>query len=101
MIDPKNQNYDPEAATFVPGGSSGGSLARTGNALQTPVPSSPPGSEAPTILEGALPPVAPGTRPHPPPTPVTPGTPPAPGALLLQPGSRLGNRNQTTPNLAD
>src|SRR5207302_3606241 len=95
MIDPKNQNYDPEAATFVPGGSSGGSPARTGNAVQTPVPSSPPGdSEAPTMLEGALPPLTPVTRQNPPPTAVTPGSTPAPGALLLQPGILLGNRYQ-------
>jgi eukaryotic-like serine/threonine-protein kinase len=95
MIDPKNQNYDPEAATFVPGASSGGSPARTGNAVQTPLPSSPPGgSEAPTMLEGALPPMAPVTRQNPPPTAVTPGSPPAPGALLLQPGILLGNRYQ-------
>ncbi|MFL6302231.1 MAG: protein kinase domain-containing protein [Candidatus Sulfotelmatobacter sp.] len=95
MIDPKNQNYDPEAATFVPGGSSGGSPARTGNAVQTPLPSSPSGgSEAPTMLEGALPPMAPVTRQNPPPTAVTPGSPPAPGVLLLQPGILLGNRYQ-------
>ncbi|MGE5081349.1 MAG: protein kinase domain-containing protein, partial [Acidobacteriota bacterium] len=93
MIDPKNQNYDPEAATFVPGGSSGGSPDRTGNAVQTPLPSSPPGgSDAPTMLEGALPPMAPVTRQNPPPTAVTPGSPPV--GALLQPGILLGNRYQ-------
>jgi eukaryotic-like serine/threonine-protein kinase len=93
MIDPKNQNYDPEAATFVPGGSSGASPTRTGNAVQTPLPSSPPGgSEAPTMLEGALPRMAPVTRQNPPPAAVTPGSPSA--SALLQPGILLGNRYQ-------
>jgi len=60
MSDPKQQNYDPEAATFVPGG---GSPARTPSqapqAVKTPMPD--PG-EAATMLEGALPPLAPITR---------------------------------------
>ena len=94
MIDPKNQNYDPEAATFVPGGSSGGSPARTDNAVQTPVPSSPPDSEAPTMLEGALPPMAPSLARTRLPQRSRQVLPPTPGALLLQPGILLANRYQ-------
>ena len=60
-----------------------------------PVPSSPAsGSEAPTMLEGALPPITPVTRQNPPPAAGTPGSSPGPGALLLQPGILLANRYQ-------
>lgn len=89
MVDPKDQSYDPDAATLVPdGGSLGASQARRDQALATPPPSSTPTpSDAPTILEGALPPLPP------PPTGVPhlskPGTF---GATLLQPGTVLGNR---------
>ncbi len=50
------------------------------------------------MLEGALPPMAPVTRQNPPPAALTPGSPTPPGstlgALLLQPGTILGNRYQ-------
>ncbi len=100
MVDPKDQNYDPEAATLVPGGGTGGlSPAHTDSAVQTPSPDTPdrPPSEAPTMLEGALPPLPPVTRQNPPPPPASPVSPAPPsslGALVLQPGSLLGNRYQ-------
>ncbi len=49
------------------------------------------------MLEGALPPLPPVTRQNPPPPPASPVSPAPPsslGALVLQPGSLLGNRYQ-------
>jgi eukaryotic-like serine/threonine-protein kinase len=98
MVDPKDQNYDPEAATLVPGSDSG--PVQTQNGVQTPNPVSVPGksSEAPTMLEGALPPLPPVTRQNPSPRVGSPVSP-APsnsmfGALLLQSGTVLGSRYQ-------
>ena len=100
MIDPKDPNYDSEAPTLVPGsGSSGSSPSRTDHAVQTPVPNSVPdlGSEAPTMLDGALPPMAPVTRQNPPPSVARPDSS-SPGntlgALFLPPGTILGHRYQ-------
>jgi tetratricopeptide (TPR) repeat protein len=102
MTDLKDQRYDDEAATLVPDrGSSGVSPAAEKNNV-VPAPVSPDAagfSEAATILEGALPPLAPVTRQNLPPggrvTPVSPSTPSSSlGLPLLQPGTVLGNRYQ-------
>jgi eukaryotic-like serine/threonine-protein kinase len=101
MAHRRDQNYDLEAATQVPG-SSPPAAARTHEqqAIETPTPDSnpPASSEAPTLLEGALPPLPPGTRQTPPPgrVPATsPGSPQSTfGAPLLQAGTVLGNRYQ-------
>src|SRR5947209_1017234 len=101
MSDPKDQGYDPEAATLVPGsGASGPSVPDFKNtAVQTPAPVT-PGADvygAETILEGALPPFAPVTSQIPSAgrgtTPVSPGV--ASNVLsgrLLLPGMVIGNR---------
>jgi hypothetical protein len=94
------QDYDPEAATFVSDGdSSGSSPTHTKNAVgSTPpgLPGSSAFSEAPTMMEGAPPPHAPVTRQNPPPGTVKPVSPAPPssgfGALTLQTGTVVGNR---------
>ena len=97
MIDPKDPNFDHEAATLVPDGRSSPPAPKN-TAVQTPPPdsSSPESSEAPTMLEGALPPLPPITRPNVAGGRVTPVTPIPPGStfagLMLPPGTVLGNR---------
>jgi serine/threonine protein kinase/tetratricopeptide (TPR) repeat protein len=96
------QDYDPEAATFVSEGGSGGSApTHTKNAVETPAPGTPESSafsEAATMMDGALPPLAPATSQNPPPGTVRPLSP-APtssgfGALTLHAGTVVGNRYQ-------
>jgi tetratricopeptide (TPR) repeat protein len=102
MTDLKDQRYDDEAATLVPDRGSSGVSPAAGKNNVVPAPVSPDAaglSEAATILEGALPPLAPVTRQNLPPggrvTPVSPSTPSSSlGLPLLQSGTVLGNRYQ-------
>lgn len=108
MADPNDQNYDPEAATLVPGdGSQEPGRGHKQQAVKTPAPAtnSAAGSDAPTILEGALPPLPSIARQNPPPGRV-PATSPGPpqstfGASLLPPGTLLGNRYQVIQMLGE
>jgi tetratricopeptide (TPR) repeat protein len=89
MSDPKENRYDPEAATFVAGSEAPARPpAHVNQTVQTPVPDS---SEAATMLEGAPPPLPPITNL----AAVSPRKPTtAPNSLLLQPGTVLGSRYQ-------
>jgi serine/threonine protein kinase/predicted Zn-dependent protease len=101
MSESKDQNQDSEPVTLVPDSDSGILPVGAQNAAQTPASGYSPSSasEAPTLLEGALPaPSPPITRQNFPPTQANPSsyspprTPLSP--LLLQPGTVLGNRYQ-------
>jgi serine/threonine protein kinase/tetratricopeptide (TPR) repeat protein len=102
------QNYDPEAATFVSGSSPGGSLP-THTRVVAEIPAADlaeqtASSEAQTMLEGALPPLPPVTRQNAPPGAVTPISP-SPfrtfGTFFLQSGTILGNRYQVVEMLGE
>src|ERR1700756_68469 len=98
MDDPKPRRLDIEAATLVPDRNPvSPTPAQGSNVPQTPKSpfDSSQGFEAPTILEGALPPLAPVTgqkpppdRDSPPPTASTFGSP------ILPPGMVIGSRYQ-------
>jgi tetratricopeptide (TPR) repeat protein len=101
MSEPKESTYDREAATLVPDSSSSGvPPSEKNDGMETPAPVLPEAAglfEAATTLEGALPPLAPVTHQNPPPGSRVPSDSPAQlssssGALLLQPGTILGNR---------
>ena len=107
MSDPKTQKHDHEAGTLVPDSGASGvpPPAEKSNVVRMPGPVSPADddfSEAATMLEGALPPLAPVTPvtgPKAPPggrvTPVSPAPPASSfSVLLLPPGTVLGNRYQ-------
>ncbi len=96
MDDSKKQKYEPEAPTLVP--DSGASTYRESGqknaSRQTPALTQTDGSsEAPTMIEGALPPLTPLT--HPASSPASQLPPPASsmwGGVLLQPGTVLASR---------
>jgi len=99
MGDPKKQEHDAEAATFVPLGSARPSGSpQDATAVQTPPP-----SEAPTIVDASPPPQQPGGPDAPtimmgPQVPSSRSTPPTGasvsgwGGITLQSGVVLGNR---------
>src|SRR5579864_4044717 len=96
MDDPKQRRIEIEAATLVPDRNPvSPSPAQDSSAPETP--KSPfdagQGSDAPTILEGALPPLAPVTGQKPPPDRDS-APPPAStfGSPILPPGMVIGNR---------
>src|SRR5579864_6391678 len=98
MDDPKQRRIEIEAATLVPDRNPvSPSPAQDSSAPETP--KSPfdagQGSDAPTILEGALPPLAPVTGQKPPPDRDS-APPPAStfGSPILPPGMVIGNRYQ-------
>ena len=97
MDDPKPRRIEIEAATLVPDRNPGSpSPAQDSKISQTPKSPFDPGQgfDAPTILEGALPPLAPVTGQKPPPDRDSP--PPAStfGSPILPPGMVIGNRYQ-------
>ena len=105
MNDPKEQKYEPEAPTLIPdsGSSAPGVPVHKNTAVKTPAPDSANdsggGFEAPTMLDGALPPLPPVTglpSANVNPRSVTPAAPPGStfGGVLIQPGTILGNRYQ-------
>ena len=97
MSDPKQRQVNKESDTRVPEGeAAGSSAARDGNILHVPKFDSggSPSSDAPTILEGALPPLAPVTGQKPPPGRAQDAPPPASAfaSSILQTGAVIGNR---------
>ena len=103
MSDPKEHQYDAEAATLVPDSGSSGTpppLEKNKVAqMSTPVSSEADGVfEAATMMEGALPRLPPVTSQNPPGGRITPASPAPPNSsftvLLLPPGTVLGNRYQ-------
>ena len=96
MSESEQRKRDAEPATLAPGGESVASSSRRGNFVQVPKtrPEANPSSDAPTILEGALPPLAPVTGQKPPPGPAQLSPVPAStfGAPIFQAGTIVGNR---------
>jgi hypothetical protein len=107
MNDPKQRRIDIEPATLVPDGEPASpSPAQGANSLQMPKPPAEAGQgfDAPTILEGALPPLVPVTGQKPP--PVRGADSPAPAAStfsspMLPPGAVIGNRYQILQTLGE
>src|SRR5437879_5873495 len=98
MDDPKPRRIEIEAATLVPDRNPGSpSPAQDSNVSQTLKSPFDPGQgfDAPTILEGALPPLAPVTGQKPPPERDSPPPPASTfGSPILPPGMVIGNRYQ-------
>jgi len=116
MDDPKDHQYDPEAATLVPDSAPRSPRFVPNNpvAEQTPPPSSseaPTMFEAPTMMDGVVPrPTGPAIPPTPRPVipvtpvrPVTPAPPPSStwGGILLQTGTVLANRYEVLKMLGE
>ena len=116
MDDPKDHQYDPEAATLVPDSAPRPPrfVPNKPVAEQTPPPSSseaPTIFEAPTMMDGVVPrPTGPAIPPTPRPVipvtpvrPVTPAPPPSSswGGILLQSGTVLANRYEVLKMLGE